>query len=387
MALKFIHLGDLHIGKMLGDFDLLEDQSYILQQILKIADDNQVDGVLIAGDIYDRSIPSEGAVSLFDWFVGELAKRKLKTFMISGNHDSDERLNFGSSLFTANEIFISAKYNGQLYKKTLQDDNGNLNIYLMPFIKASQVKHFYPEEDIVSYDDAVRVAIEKSNIKKEERNVLVAHQYVIKMGSDPILAGSESMAVKNVGTIEKINAAHFDDFDYVALGHIHSAQEITRETIRYSGSPLKYSLSEAKHTKSVPIVSFGGKNDVLVEYAELCPKRDLRHIKGTMGHLLDKKNVMGQNDFIYVTLTDEEIINDAMTIFQQVYPNTIKIDYDNSYTKEIQPIDIEQIANNRSFDDMIAEFYYKMYGCEITEEERKVMKEIAKEVGVSDEAD
>lgn len=385
--MKFMHLGDLHIGKLLGDFDLYADQEYILNQILEIADAKQVDGVFIAGDIYDRSIPSESAVRLFDWFIGELAKRKLNTFIISGNHDSDERLNFGSCLFATNHIYISAKYNGSLYHRILQDEHGNINIYLMPFVKASQVKRFYPEEEIKTYDDAIRIIMEKSEIDSSERNILVAHQYVTSKGNDPKLAGSEGTAVKNIGTIEKISSEHFDLFDYVALGHIHSQQEIGRKTIRYAGSPLKYSLKEAKSKyKSVPIITIQEKGNVDVELVTLAPKRDLRHIKGTIEQLLDKNNIKSQDDFIYVTLTNEEIINDAMGIFQQIYPNTVKIDYENSHTKGTSQIDVTQVTKSRSFVDMISDFYNKMYGCDISQEELQVMKTIAEEVGISHEA-
>lgn len=385
--MKFMHLGDLHIGKLLGDFDLYDDQEYIFSRLLELADEKQVDGVLIAGDIYDRTIPSENAVRLFDWFIGELARQKRSTFIISGNHDSDERLNFGSRLFASNHIYISAKYNGVLYKQTLQDDDGNINIYLMPFIKASHVKRFYPEADINTYDDAIRTVIEKSEIDASERNILVAHQFVTGQENDPQLAGSEGMAVKNVGTIEKINYRCFDMFDYVALGHIHSGQKVGRDFIRYSGSPLKYSLSEANHNKSVPIINIQEKGNVELELVELKPKRDLRHIKGTIEQLLDKKNIISPDDYIYVTLTNEELINDAMGIFQQSYPNTIKIDYENSHTKATKEVDVTQITKDRSFTEMISDFYEKIYGCDISEEELQVMRDVAKEVGIAYEAD
>lgn len=382
--MKFLHLGDLHIGKSLGDFDLYEDQEYIFNQILEIADAKQVDAVLIAGDIYDRAIPSEAAVRLFDRFICQLADRKLNTLIISGNHDSDERLNFGSTLFESNHVFISAKYNGTLYKQSFQDDYGNINVYLMPFVKASHVKRYYPDAEISTYDDAIRVVLENSDINPLERNVLVAHQFVVGATGSPQLAGSESVAVKNVGTIEKISTEHFDIFDYVALGHIHSGQKVGKEEIRYAGSPLKYSLSEVNNNKSVPLVTINEKGTTEIEMIQLKPKRDLRHIKGTMKQLMS--NISGPDDFIYVTLTDETIINDAMGIFQQVYPNTVKIDYDNSHTREMEQLDITRVTKDRSFIDMISDFYGKIYGCDISEEELQVMKAVAGEVGISDEA-
>ncbi len=385
--MKFLHLGDLHIGKSLADFDLCEDQKYILSQILEIADERKVDGVLLAGDIYDRSVPGENAVGLLDWFIGELAGRNLKTFIISGNHDSDERLNFGSRLFARNQIYISAKYNGILDRYTFQDAYGTVHLYLMPFIKASQVKKYYPEEEIHSYDDAVRIVLENSDLNPSERNILVAHQFVTASDSEPRLAGSEGASVKNVGTIEKISASLFDAFDYVALGHIHSPQSIGRDRIRYAGSPLKYSLSEVNHIKSVPVISLQEKNQVEIELVELKPKRDLRHIKGTMEQLLDKSNIVDTDDFIYVTLTQEEIVDDAISIFQQIYPNTIKIDYENSHTNEIKQIDFTEMKETRSFPELISDFYNQIYGCEISEEELALVKSVAKEVDDLYEAD
>ena len=384
--MRFLHLGDLHIGKSLGDFDLYSDQEYILKEILKIADDKKVDGVIIAGDVYDKSIPTEAAVKLFDQFICSLSERKLKTFIISGNHDSDERLNFGSTLFESNSLYISAKYDGKLYKQTFTDEYGVVNVYLLPFVKASQVKRYFPEEEINTYEDAVRVLIKNANICAEERNVLVAHQYVVGGSGEVELGGSEGLSVRNVGTVEMIHSSCFEAFDYVALGHIHSAQAVEREEVRYSGSPLKYSLSEAGKDKSVPIVDILAKGSVNIELALLKPQRDLRHIKGRMETLLSRENVVNPEDFIYVTLTNEEIVNDAMAIFQQTYPNTIRINYENQHSKELEDIDISDYASDMSFTDLISDFYKQMYGRDISPEELQVMKSIAKEAGVSDEA-
>lgn len=385
--MKFLHLSDLHIGKSLGDFNLIQDQKHILDQILQIIQNHSVDAVLIAGDIYDKSIPSEEAVRLFDYFICKLADAKIKTFIISGNHDSDERLNFGSSLFEAKELYISAKYDGNLYKKELTDEHGKLNIYLLPFVKASQVKHFFPKEEINSYDKAVRVVIEQAKINTKERNIIVAHQFVAGKGTDPIMAGSESAAVLNVGLVEKIGTECFKDFEYVALGHIHSAQKVGREEIRYSGSPLKYSLSEVNNNKSVPIINIGAKGNVEIELIKLKPLRDIRHLKGKMEQLLNKENIKSPNDFIYVTLTDEDPINDAMGIFQQYYPNTVKIDYDNAHTRAIEQMDISRIAQDKSFSELISDFYRLMYGCDMSDEEMKIMNEVAREAGVVNETD
>ncbi len=384
--MKFLHLGDLHLGKTLFEFDLNEDQRYILEQILDIAVKESVDGVLIAGDVYDKSVPSEAATKLLDYFLIELTKRKIKVFMVSGNHDSDERLNYGSTLFASNQIFISAVFDGTLHRQSFADGNTKIDIYMLPFVKASQVRHYFPDEKIESYDDAVQTIIRNTDINKGNKNILVAHQFVSGKGEDPALAGSESVGTQSVGLVEKIGYDCFDDFDYVALGHIHSPQKVGREEIRYAGSPLKYSLSEANNEKSVSLITVSAEERVKIELVPLKPMRNVRHIKGTLKELLDKKNVKAPEDFIYATLTDEDIINNAMGIFQQIYPNTVRIDYDNSHTREVEQVDISKIAENKSFPELIGDFYKLMYGCEITEEEMDVMRTAAREAGVINEA-
>ena len=386
--MKFLHLGDLHLGKTLGDFDLIDDQKYILDQIISIIDDEAADAVLIAGDVYDRSIPSEAATRLLDSFLSKLASKNIKTYMISGNHDSDDRLNYGSSLFESNNIFISAIYNGHMDKHILKNGENEINIYMLPFVKSSHVKHFYPDEKIDNYEDAVRVVLEHSDIDENKCNILVAHQFVAGKGVDPSLGGSESVATRSesVGTVEKIGYDLFDKFDYVALGHIHRPQSVGREAVRYSGSILKYSLSEAGNDKSVPVITVNDKNEVDIKLVPLKPHRDLRHIKGDMDKLLDKANVSDPDDYIYATLTDENYINDAMGIFQQVYPNTVRIDYENSHTHDVEQIDISTIAEDKPFPELISDFYKMIYGCEITDEEMDVMMKAAREAGVIDEA-
>ena len=385
--MKFLHLGDLHLGRSLGDFDLIEDQKYILDQILEIIEKENVDGVLIAGDVYDKSIPSEAATNLLDYFLCKLSESGVQTFMISGNHDSDDRLNYGSNLFEANQIYISALYNGTLDKRTVTDEYGEVNVYLLPFVKASQVRHFYPEETIDSYDDAVRVILKHADMDVTQRNVIVAHQFVTGQSEDPALGGSEGAGTQSVGLVEKIGYDCFDGFDYVALGHIHSPQRVGRDQVRYSGSPLKYSLSEVHNAKSVPVITMGKKGEVTLELIPLKPMRDLRHIKGNLKALLEPKNITDVEDFIYVTLTDEEIINDAMGIFQQTYPNTVKIDYDNSRTRAMEHVDISNIAENKSFSELIGDFYRLIYNCEMSGEEMDYMRAAAQEAGVIDETD
>lgn len=385
--MKILHLGDLHLGKSVCGFSMIEDQKYILEQVLDLMGKQEIDAVLIAGDVYDKAIPGEDAVRLLDWFLCRLAETDTETFLISGNHDSDERLNFGSSLFEANRIHISAKYDGTVCKRECRDEFGRVNIYLLPFVKASQVRYFYPEENISSYEDAVKTALAHADIDPSERNILVAHQFVAGRSGDPVLGGSEGAAAVNVGTVEKIGVDCFDAFDYVALGHIHSPQKMGRDTVRYSGSPLKYSLSEAGDTKSVPIVTLEKKGRVSVELAELKPLRDMRHLKGRLEQLLHPKNILSPQDYIYVTLTEEAPVDDAMGILQQYYPNTMKIVYDNAHTRQAGETAAVHIAQEKTCPELIADFYRMMYGCDITDEELQMMKDVAKEAGVIHEAD
>lgn len=385
--MKLVHLGDLHLGRSLGDFDLADDQKYILNQILEIIDREAADAVLIAGDVYDKAVPSESATRLLDSFLSSLAKRGVKTCLISGNHDSDERLNYGREIFQNSGIFISSIYDGHLAKYTLTDESTEVNIYLLPFVKASRVKHFFPDEKIETYEDAVQTILDHAQIDEKKCNVLVAHQFVAGKGEDPALGGSESAGTQAVGLVEKIGFDCFGAFDYVALGHIHSPQRVGRDEVRYCGSPLKYSLSEANNEKSVPVITIRGKGEVSIERVPLKPMRDLRHIRGRMEELLDRSAVKAPEDYIYATLTDEDVINDAMGIFRQVYPNTVRIDYDNSRTKEIEQVDIAGISKNKSFSELIGDFYRMMYGCGISEEELEFMRMAAREAGVINETD
>lgn len=384
--MKLIHLGDLHLGRSLGEFDLIEDQKYILGQIIDLIDKEKVDAVLIAGDVFDKSIPSEAAVNLLDSFLKDLVSRNVKVFMISGNHDSDDRLNYGKWTFEKQGVYISAIYDGELDCHVLKDGDTEINIYMLPFVKASQVRHVYPDETIDTYEDAVRLVIDKAGIDESKCNIVIAHQFVAGK-EDPLLSGSESIGTQNVGTVEKVGYDCFSKFDYVALGHIHSAQKVGRDLCRYSGTPLKYSLKEINDKKSVPLITVNGKNDISFELVLLNPKRDVRHIRGKMEELLDPANISSPDDFIYATLTDEDIIDNVMGIFQKSYPNTVKVDFDNSRTREVEKVDVSQIAENRTFEDLISDFYKQVYGCDISDEEMAVMREAAREAGVLNEAD
>lgn len=380
--MKFIHLGDLHLGKNVNDFSMIEDQKYILEEVIRIIKSESVDGVLLAGDIYDRSVPSEEAVRLFDGFLTELASMGKKVFVISGNHDSDERLNFGRRLFQANNIYIAGRYDGEVQCVDIKDAYGDLHVWLLPYIKASRVSHYYPEEDTSNYDAAFRTVIAHCPVKPDERNVILVHQFVTGGSVEPELAGSETVML-NVGNIDKIAADCFADFDYVAMGHIHGSQAVGRETCRYSGSPLKYSLNqrEINRDKTVPVITMGEKGDVNVELFPLKPLREVRHIKGRLQDLLN--NAVDTEDYIYATLTDEETQFDAMARIQEVYPRIMKLDYDNARSRAVHDVDGAAETEDRSFQELMTDFFQLYHGTAPGEKEWDIIEAVAKEAGVT----
>ena len=281
--MKFAHIADLHIGKRVHDFSMLEDQRYILDQMLGIFEEQRVDGILIAGDVYDKVVPSAEAVQLFDEFITRLAKLKIPVYMISGNHDSAERLSFGAKLFESNDIYISQVYDGKVKKVGLEDEYGLVNVYLLPFLKPVTVRHALQRDDIESYEDGVMAALQECEVDASQRNVLVAHQFVT--GADR--CDSEEASV---GGLDNVSAEVFEEFDYVALGHIHRPQKMGRETLRYSGTPLKYSFSEVEHKKSVTIVELLEKGNVQISTVPLVPLRDMRKVRGTYMEVTAKES-------------------------------------------------------------------------------------------------
>ena len=380
--MKILHLGDIHLGKSVNEFSMIDDQRYILKQIVDIVKENNIDAVCIAGDVYDRSVPSEEAVKLLDWFLTEISRMEKYVFMISGNHDSDERLQFGSQLLRANNLYIAGRYDGVVEDITLKDKYGAFHVWLLPYVKASRVAHFFPDGDTSSYDAAFRTALAACDVNKNERNMILVHQFVTGKGEDPVLSGSES-AMVSVGTLEKIGYDCFEAFDYVAMGHIHSCQAVGRESCRYAGSPLKYSLNqrEINSQKTVPLVTFEEKGTIKIELLPLLPKREVRHLRGTLKDLLS--NAVDTEDYIYATLTDETVQFDAMARLQEVYPNVMKMDYDNAATRSMQEERYVSDTEGKSFEELLSEFYEWMNGSKATEEEWEILMEVAKEAGVT----
>lgn len=335
--MKLLHLSDLHIGKRVNEFSMLEDQKYILDQILSIAEEERPDALLIAGDVYDKPIPPAEAVQVFDGFLTGLADREIPVFVISGNHDSPERLAFGSRLMTSRGVHLAPVYDGQVEPVELKDEYGSVFIYMLPFLKPGQVRRYFPDQELESFDAAVGCALEHmtdQGFKREERNVLMAHQFV--MGA--LACDSEELSI---GGLEQVSARWFEAFDYVALGHIHGPQKVGRETLRYCGTPLKYSFSEAGHKKSVTVVQLRGKGDVAVSARPLKPLHDMREIKGTYGMVTDRSFYEGTaiDDYLHITLTDEEDILDAIGKLRSIYPNVMRLDYDNQRTRSGQSVE------------------------------------------------
>ena len=378
--MKILHLGDIHLGKSVNEFSMIEDQRYILNQLIGMIDEQKIDAVCIAGDVYDRSVPSEEAVKLLDYFLTTVSQMGKMVFLISGNHDSDERLQFGSQLLRAKQVYIAGRYDGVVEHVELEDEFGPFHVWMLPYVKASRVAHYFPKEDTSSYDAAFRTAIGSCEIDEKERNIILVHQFVTGKSEDPQLSGSESSMV-SVGTVEKIGYDCFDSFDYVAMGHIHGCQAVGRETCRYSGSPLKYSLNqkEIDSQKTVPVVTFGAKGSVMVELVPLKPLREVRHLCGELKDIL--ANAVDTDDYVYVTLTDENTQFDAMARLQEVYPHIMKMDYDNISTRALQDEAVTD-TEGKSFEELITEFYEWMNGTEPSEAEWKILQEVAKEAGV-----
>ena len=327
--MKFLHLADLHLGKRVNGFSMLEDQAHILRQILAILDDEQPDGVLIAGDVYDKSVPTVEAVELLDGFLTELRTRGVPVLLISGNHDSPERLAFGGRVMDSCGIHISPVYNGALAPVTLHDEFGPVHVWLLPFVKPAHVRRWFLDADIESYTDAVAEAVAHMDIDTAARNVLVTHQFV----TGGTRSGSEEVSV---GGTDNVDSGVFAPFDYVALGHLHGAQHIGRETIRYAGSPLKYSFSEARQHKSVTVVTLGEKGDVQVRTVALTPLRELREIRGSYDELTARsfyEHTTYRSDYLHLILTDEQDVFDAMSRLRTIYPYLMTLDYDNARTR------------------------------------------------------
>ncbi len=371
--MKILHLADLHIGKIIYEQSLLEDQEYMLKQIEKIIEKEKIEAVLISGDIYDRSIPPADAVEVLDKFLNNLIKiLKVKVFIISGNHDSKERLNFGSKIFENDGLYIQTTYNGRIRKVELDE---KINIYMLPFIKPIEVKQYFENEKIETYNDAIKHIIENEKLDKTKINILMAHQFVTSGTTNPETCESETI---NVGGLDNVDASNFSEFDYVALGHIHGPQKIGEEKIRYSGTMLKYSFSEVNHHKSVVIIEIkNGKVDFKLE--PLIPLRDMRKIQGPIEELVKKENYEGTNqqDYIKAIITNEEAIYDAIGQIRKIYPNTLSLDILNSksYNSDMNIENFEKIKEKSEF-ELFNDFYEFQNSVRLDEEQSEIIKKV-----------
>lgn len=399
--MRFLHLADLHIGKKINEFSMLEDQRYILEQVLQLADEQTVagkvlDGVFIAGDVYDKPVPTAEAVQLLDWFLTELVKRALPVYMVSGNHDSGERLSFGAHLLRTSGVYVESVYNGSLQPVTLEDAYGPLHIYMLPFVKPIHVKRALRkevlgaddgtepfeneeidcgEDEIVTYQDAVAAVLARADIQKEERNILIAHQMVTGANR----CDSEEVFV---GGLDNIDAELFDGFDYVALGHLHGPQKVGRETIRYAGTLLKYSFSECNHKKVITIVEVKEKGNVSVELIPVKPVKDMRQIEGTYDRIMSRDFYEGSNteDYLKIILKDEEEITDVLGKLRCIYPNIMKLEYNNARTRFTKHIEEADIQKDRRPEAFFAEFFELQNNQSMSEEQRRLVADMIEKI-------
>ena len=370
--MKIMHLSDLHLGKRVNEFSMIEDQTYILNEIINIIDEQKPKVIILAGDIYDKPIPPAEAVELFDDFLYKLSKRNLYVFIISGNHDSAERIAFGSRLFDKSGIYLSPVYNGKILPISVDDECGDINFYMLPFIKPVHVRRFFPDASISTYTDALNTVITDMNIDSTKRNILITHQFVT--GS----SRTESEDV-SVGGSDNVDADIFKDFDYVALGHIHRSQSCGSEYIRYCGTPLKYSFSESKDAKSITVIDIKEKGDIKLDFIPLTPLRDMVEIKGSYNELMLKsfyENTTLPTDYVHITLTDEDDIPDVITKLRVIYKNIMKLDYDNQRTRKSSEINLINAVDSMSPLELFDTFYEIQNGNHLSDAQRAFLENI-----------
>ena len=387
--MKFMHLSDLHLGKRLIEVSLLEDQKYILDQIIHIVEEEKPQAVLISGDIYDRSNPPEEAMTLFGHFIRRLTEAGCKVLVISGNHDSSERVAYLGELVRENGVYLSPVYNGHLESVTLEDEFGAVNFYLMPYIHPEAVKRFFPEETIAGANDAARLVLGESAPDTSIRNVILSHQLILGSSFD-------EREQKAVGTLDNVDPKLYEGFDYVALGHIHNAQFVGRKdkTMRYCGTPLVYSKKEARTAKPLPLgeaepaaktvtmVDLKKKGDVSCYEIPLSPLREVRLVKGEFNTLLEKGPDAGsEDDYYYITLTDEDdVIPNAAVQLRSRFGKVLEIDFDNARTRAGEEVSIGTVeAEEKTPMELLSDLYRLMRQHEMSEEAKAFAREVMQE--------
>ncbi len=379
-TMKFFHLADLHIGKRVHGYSMLKDQESVFSQIIKLAAAERPDAVLIAGDIYDKSVPAAEGVTVFDDFLTKLYHRGIPVCLVSGNHDSPERLNYGARILKEQQIHVAGLYRGETPVVRFADEYGDVNVYLLPFIRPSAVRPYLEDPDCVrTYDDAVREAVRRMEVDPSARNVLVAHQFVTGGGCLPETSDSEEASV---GTLDEVDASAFSDFDYVALGHIHGPQWIARPTVRYAGSPLPYSFSEAGQEKSVTVLELGKKGDVQLSFRPLRPLHGMRKITGPIGELTDPSvaDLGDREDYIHATLTDTGEVYDALGRMRSVYPNLMQLVFAGADEESGETYAAMEEMSALTPTELFAKFYEMRRQKELEPESRQIIEDLFREI-------
>lgn len=374
-----MHLADLHLGKRVNGFSMMEDQEYILNRILEIMEEEQPDGLLIAGDVYDKTIPPAEAVRLMDDFLTAVAAKHVPVFLISGNHDSAERVAFGHQLMQGSGIWISPVYDGTIRHHTLEDRWGEVNIYLIPFLRPSVVRSFFPDVEIEDYTDALRTIIEDLQVDTSRRNVVLAHQFVTAAGALPETCDSEQLSV---GGLDRVDGSVFSPFDYTALGHLHGPQRVGSETIRYAGSPLKYSFSELHQKKSVTVAELRAKGETEIRQIPLQPRREMTELRGTFEEILAEARKKGepQADYYHMILTDETDVVDALSRLREYYPNIMLLDYDNRRTRSQKEVEQLDRVEERTPGELFAALYEQQNGQEMDSDRKEYLDGLIREI-------
>lgn len=374
-----MHLADLHLGKRVNGFSMMEDQEYILNRILEIMEEEQPDGLLIAGDVYDKTIPPAEAVRRMDDFLTAVAAKHVPVFLISGNHDSAERLAFGHQLMQGSGIWISPVYDGTIRHHTLEDRWGEVNIYLIPFLRPSVVRSFFPDVEIEDYTDALRTIIEDLQVDTSRRNVVLAHQFVTAAGALPETCDSEQLSV---GGLDRVDGSVFSPFDYTALGHLHGPQRVGSETIRYAGSPLKYSFSELHQKKSVTVAELRAKGETEIRQIPLQPRREMIELRGTFEEILEEARKKGelQTDYYHMILTDETDVVDALSRLREYYPNIMLLDYDNRRTRSQKEVEQLDRVEERTPGELFAALYEQQNGQEMDSDRKEYLDGLIREI-------
>ncbi len=385
-AMKVLHVSDLHIGKRVNGISMLEDQRYILRQILDIAEKRQVSVLLIAGDVYDKASPSAEAVTVFDAFLTDAVAAGLRVLAIPGNHDSAERIAYAQGLLEKQGVCLPPVYAGEVERVELEDEHGPVEFWLLPFLKPGDVRRFFPDEEIGDdYSAALRAVLGACAIDQGKRNVVLSHQLVTAYGTAPDRADDEI----KLGGMDNVDVSVYDAFDYVALGHVHRPQRVGRDTVRYSGSPLKYSFSEARYGKSVALIELGEKKPgddvgecVSFELIPLVPLHDVREVRGTLADVLAMGTAHdASQDYLHITLSDEHPQLDAMAKIHEVFPNAMMLDYDN-VTVLIDRPQTQLTADPDSMDtlDLFSAFYESQVGNPLDDEQRGFARKLIAKV-------